>query len=138
MTATFERINPSSMVPPMNCTHIAKVPASANLAFISGQAAYTRERELVSPGDYYGQTKQVMENILLAVEGAGGKGWEDLVKVTYFVVDISPEAMEGLVRGMREVLGEAFENPPAASLVGVQALYHPDLLLEVEAIALVP
>ncbi len=39
---------------------------------------------------------------------------------------------------MHDVLGDEFDPPPAASLVGVEALYHPDMLIEIDAVVALP
>ena len=133
----IERINPPELVEPLSCTHIARV--TGQIAFIAGQGPYTKEREFVGKGDYYAQAKQVMENLLGAIRGAGAAGWGDVAKAQYFIVGLGrPEAIDGLVRAMHDVLGDDFDPPPAASLVGVEALYHPDMLIEIDAVVALP
>ncbi len=73
-----ERINPPELVEPLSCTHITRV--SGQLAFIAGQGPYTKNRDFVGKGDYYAQSKQVMENLLGAIRGAGATGWRDVAK----------------------------------------------------------
>ena len=78
------------------------------------------------------QTEQVMENLSTALAAAGAT-FDDVAKITTFVVDYTPE--------MRSVIGEVrgrylpADNPPASTLVGVSALAGPEWLIEIEAIA---
>ena len=78
------------------------------------------------------QAGQVWHNVGLALKGAGAT-FNDLVKINVYVVDYKPEYRDMLhqVR-MRHV---SSENPPASTLVGVQALARDGFLIEIEAIA---
>ncbi|MDQ1624621.1 MAG: hypothetical protein QOJ49_119, partial [Actinomycetota bacterium] len=65
---------------------------------------------------------------------AGGAGWDDVFKLTYFVVDTSALTV---VRAVRDEFVNV-DRPPASSLVQVAGLFRPDILIEVEAVAAVP
>jgi enamine deaminase RidA (YjgF/YER057c/UK114 family) len=82
------------------------------------------------PGDWEAQTRLAMENVGRALDAAGA-GWGDVVKLTFFVVDVSALAT---IRTVRDTFVDT-EHPPASSLVQVAALFRPDLLIEVEAVA---
>jgi len=88
----------------------------------------------VGVGDLGAQTRQVMENLRTALSAAGAS-LDDVVKITTFVVDYKPEdrAVISQVRG--QFLRA--DQPPASTLVGVQALAHPDFMIEIEATAVV-
>ena len=88
------------------------------------------ERNVVAPGDWEGQTRAVFENLERALE-AGGAGWSDVVKLTIYVVDV------GALDAIRAVRDEFVDTarPPTSSLVRVAGLVHPDVLIEVEAVA---
>jgi enamine deaminase RidA (YjgF/YER057c/UK114 family) len=75
--------------------------------------------ELVGPGDHHLQSRQAFTNLLNALAGAGA---------TF---------RDGFTRAMNDVLGAEAEPPPAATLVGVEALAFPEMLVEFEAIAVV-
>lgn len=90
------------------------------------------EGAIVGAGDWEVQMRQVMQNLRRALE-AEQATWADVVKLTFFVTDTSALTT---VRAVRD----EFVNtaaPPTSSLVQVAALAHPDLLVEIEAVAAV-
>lgn len=122
--------SPDGLPPTAGYSHVATVAAESRLVFVSGQIAADADGSIVAAGDWEGQTRQVMRNVerALAAEGAT---WADVVKLTFFVTDTSQLPT---VRAVRD----EFVNtaaPPASSLVRVAGLVHPDLLIEVEAVA---
>ena len=100
---------------------------------ISGQVALDRDGNLVGGDDLGAQTEQVMINLEIAL-GAAGAFFDDVVKIVTYVVDYRPEhrAIVGEVRGRYL----STESPPASTLVGVTALAAPELLVEIEAMAI--
>ncbi|GMU79073.1 MAG: enamine deaminase RidA [Acidimicrobiia bacterium] len=134
MVASIERINPEGLLEPVGFTHAVRVSGGTTI-YVSGQGAYTADHVLVGPGDYYEQSKQAFTNVLHALRGAGAT-FQDVVKATYLVVDLNPTALEGFVRAMNEVLGPDAVHP-AATLIGVQALGYPEMLVEFEVVAVV-
>jgi enamine deaminase RidA (YjgF/YER057c/UK114 family) len=131
---TIERINPEELLPAQGFTHVVRVTGETTI-YVSGQGAYTANHVLVGPGDHYEQSKQAFTNVLLALRAAGAS-FRDVVKATYLVVDLNPTALEGFTRAMNEVLGPDAEQP-AATMIGVQALGYPEMLVEFEVIAVV-
>jgi enamine deaminase RidA (YjgF/YER057c/UK114 family) len=90
--------------------------------------------EIVGKGDLKVQVKQVYENLKLCLAAAGAT-FENVVKMNTYVVNYKPE----YVTTIREVRSGylSSKNPPASTLAGVQALYHPDVMIEIEAIAII-
>ena len=106
------------------------VPAG-RLVFISGIVAMDESGEVIAPGDMEAQTRHVFDRMgeLLLEAGAG---FQDVVKITTFVTDMSKYA------GFSKVRGEVFRDGyPASATVGANALVKEGLLVEVEAIAVV-
>lgn len=100
-----------------------------NLLFTSGQIPLTADGTLAGDG-IEAQTEQVLENLRAVLE-AGGSGLEQVVKCTCFISDMNNYAQ------MNEVYGRFFsESSPARSAVEVARLPK-DVLIEIEAIALV-
>ena len=99
----------------------------------SGQIAMEANGDVVGVGDWESQARAVFRNLTTALE-AGGAGWRDVVKLTFYVVDVSPLAT---IRAVRDEFVD-LDRPPTSTLVGVAGLAHPDLLLEVEAVAWLP
>jgi enamine deaminase RidA (YjgF/YER057c/UK114 family) len=98
---------------------------------VSGTTATDEEGAVVAVGDPYGQARHAMENVVSAVEEAGG-AVGDVVRTRMYVVDI--DEWEEVGRAHAEVFGDV---RPATSMVEVSRLVDPDLLVEVEAEAVV-
>jgi enamine deaminase RidA (YjgF/YER057c/UK114 family) len=126
-------INPPTIATPRGYTHIVTA-TSGRMIWISGQVAFNVKGELVGKGDLRAQTTQVYENLKNALAAAGATT-ADVVKVNTYVVDFKPADLAII----REVRGQyfPFENMPASTLVGVQALAFEGLLIEVEVVAVV-
>lgn len=100
--------------------------------YISGQVAMDAEGNVMGEGDIKAQTERVLENVAIVLDEAGG-GLEDVVKVTVFITDM------GMYDGIHEVRRRYFSEPyPASSMVEVSALIDPRLLVEMEAVAVIP
>jgi enamine deaminase RidA (YjgF/YER057c/UK114 family) len=123
-------INPKGLAISPAYTHVVEV-SGGRTAFISGQVALDEKGELVGRGDIRAQTRKVFENMKLALSAAGA-GFDDVVKLTYYIVGYRPE----LLAPIREVRAEYLSktNPPASTLVGVEKLFLDDVMIEVEAI----
>ncbi|HKA43735.1 MAG TPA: RidA family protein [Burkholderiales bacterium] len=124
-------INPEGMNRPGTYTPVVTARGGKTI-YISGQVALDERGQLVGGGDLKAQTEQVYRNLGLALKGAGA-GFQDVVKITTYVVNYKPEYRSL----MHEVRSRHFsrENPPASTLVGVQSLARPDILVEIEAVA---
>jgi 2-iminobutanoate/2-iminopropanoate deaminase len=108
------------------------VPAQGRLVFISGMTARRPDGSIAGVGDVEAQTRQVCENIRSAVEAAGGT-LDDVCRVDVFVRNI--EHFEKI----HQVRREYFKTPaPASTMVEVTKMVHPDYLIEINAIAVVP
>ena len=110
-------------------THVVVAETQA-LIFISGQLARDKLGNIVGPRDMRAQIRQVGENMRWALEAAGAT-LDDLVKTTTFVTDIDEFFRHVDVR--HDYLGVAL---PASTTVEVRRLAHPDLMVEIEAIAI--
>ena len=102
--------------------------------YVAGQVAYTAEGQLIGQGDLQAQTVQVCENIQTALAAAGST-FSDLVKLTMYIVNYKP-ADRSIIMEVRNQYVSA-ENPPTSTLLGVQSLALPALLIEMDAIAVV-
>jgi reactive intermediate/imine deaminase len=98
------------------------------LLFISGQAGYGDDGKIVG-GGFVAQGEQAFSNLKRALE-AGGSGLDKVLKVTIFLTDMSN--FEHVVALRRKY----FRHPyPADTIVEVRALYTPEAMIEIEAIA---
>lgn len=98
---------------------------------VSGTTATDEEGEVVAVGDPYRQTRRALANVESALVEAGA-ALDDVVRTRLFVVDIDQWGAIGRAHG--EVLGEI---RPATSMVEVRRLIDPDMLVEIEAVAIV-
>lgn len=114
-------------------THAVQVSGGKTI-FISGQVALDEKGELVGRGDLRAQTRKVFENLKLSLSAAGA-GFDDVVKLTYYIVGYRPEQLAPIREVRSEYLSKT--HPPASTLVGVEALFQDGVLIEVEAIAIV-
>ena len=100
-----------------------------NVIEVSGTTAVENDR-IVHVDDAYRQTRYVIQKIEKALKEAGA-GLEDVIRTRMFVTDIS------LWEEYGKAHGEFFkEIKPATSMVEVEALIHPDMMLEMEATAI--
>lgn len=104
----------------------SRVVVRGDAAWVSGTTA-TVDGAVVHPGDAAAQTRQALENLVSALEGAGFAA-ADVVRTRMFVTDI------GRWQEIGQVHGEFFGDiRPATSMVQVAALIDPDMLVEIEA-----
>src|SRR5215217_3737580 len=126
-------INPPTLNPTNGFTHVVAA-TGAKTIYVSGQVSVNEKAEVVGKGDFRAQVERTFENLKAALTAAGAT-FKDVVKVTYFVVGLKPEH----VPHVREVRAKYLDaaNPPASTLVGVEALVVPDWLIEIELVAVV-
>jgi reactive intermediate/imine deaminase len=129
---TKRSIDPEGMAAPVGpYAHVVTVPPGGRLVFCAGAVALGPDGEVVAEGDIVGQTRQVMENLRLALDAAGAT-FDDVIKVTNYVVDVNDW------RKVLPVRAEYLKEPyPASTFVEVSALMFPELLIEIEAVAVV-
>lgn len=126
-------IQPAELAKPVGYTHTVSAEGG-RMVFISGQVAFDANNRIVGAGDLRAQTEQVLKNLGVALAAAGAT-FADIVKWTTYVVNFKPadRAVIAEVRG-RILAGNP---PPASTLIGVQSLVVPELLIEIEAVAVV-
>ena len=99
--------------------------------YLSGAVAFDSEGNVVGEGDVYAQSKQIFKNIEEALASAGAS-MADVVKITTYLTDISRYGEFGKART------EAFPNGvPSSTVVTSPALVMPELLVEVETVAVI-
>ena len=122
-------INPKGLVKPTGYTHLVIAP-DGRTVYIAGQVAFDSTGKVVGEGDFAAQAEQVFRNLKQALESVGGS-MADLVKTTTYITDIKH------VPALRDVRGRylAKTQPPANTLVAVSSLARPELLIEIEGVA---
>lgn len=134
MSAEIAFLNPEGLSQPPGYSHVVTARGGTTV-YISGQVAVDATGTLVGEGDHRKQAEQVFANLQTALTAAGAS-FEHVVKLTYYVVNLSPEVTKMLRELRAGYINQA--RPPASTLVAVAALVDPRLLLEIEAIAVIP
>ena len=131
MTMPLRHLDPEGLHPvPGVLSHVVVVP-EAGLVYLSGQIAWNQAGEPVGVGDHGRQAQQIVRNIDIAL-AAAGTDRSRVIKETIYVVDYRPEAVQPIIQALREGVETP---PPAQTLVGVEALFAPEYLVEVDIVA---
>ncbi|CAM5687305.1 RidA family protein [Mycolicibacterium aubagnense] len=111
------------------------IATGSRLVFMAGQVAWDADGALVGEGDLAAQVEQAYLNIGAAIAELGGS-FDDIAKVTIYVVDWTidkvPLVQEGRARACAKL---GVDTLAPGTLIGVAALFVPEHLVEVEAIA---
>ncbi len=109
----------------------ANAVKKGNMVFVSGTVGMDKDGNLIKPNDIRAQTRQTFENIKSVLHEAGAT-MDDVMKVTVFLKNTSD------YEGMNEVRKEFFPNTlPASTAVAIADFMLPELLVEIEAIAVI-
>lgn len=133
-TPAVRYVHPPGLAKSPRYSHVAVVNRG-RMILVSGQVAQDAAGNPVGAGAMEAQTRQVFENLKSALAGAGAS-FDDVVKLTTYIVDISKNIEP--YRKVREQYLKGRTSPPTSTTVGVSALVREGYLLEVEAIAVVP
>jgi enamine deaminase RidA (YjgF/YER057c/UK114 family) len=132
---TVQLLTPEGMFQPVPYHHVS-VGTGSRQVHVAGQIARDAEANHVAPGDLTGQVAQALRNTARGLAGAGAT-FADVVRLRFFVTHWSPEKMGDFMAGLESVSDElGIPRPlPPVSLIGVDYLFEPDVLVEVEAFA---
>ncbi|MGP3990513.1 RidA family protein [Streptomyces sp. 3N207] len=119
---------PEGLAPGNGYSHL--VIGEGRFIAISGQVALDADGKVVGEGDHTAQAEQVFANLQRCLDEAGA-GFGDVVKFTFFVTDL---AVMPALRAVRDRYLDP-ERLPACSAVQVAGLVRPELLIEIEALA---
>lgn len=129
----IELLNPPALPASPIYAQVA-VATGARTVYVSGQVAITADGTHVGPGDLAAQVEQAYLNLAAALEAAGAT-FADVASQRVYVVDWAPEKVAALGEGVGRVAEKLGFRPTAMTLIGVVALGEPDLLVEIEAVA---
>lgn len=132
---TVRLLTPEGMFQPVPYHHVS-IGTGTRHVHVAGQIARDAEGNPVATGDLTGQVAQSLRNTARGLAGAGAD-FSDVVRLRFFVTHWSPEKMDDFMAGIVEVADElGIPRPfPPVSLIGVDYLFEPDVLVEVEAFA---
>jgi enamine deaminase RidA (YjgF/YER057c/UK114 family) len=127
-------LNPSTMPATRGYTHVVETSGPARTVYIAGQLGMTPDGKFAGgPGDFRSQATQCFENLKAALAAVGG-GFEHVVKITNYFVDMAHLQTFFEVRD-RYVNTKA---PPASTAIQIGKLAREGALFEIEAIAVIP
>lgn len=132
---TVQMLTPEGMFQPVPYHHVT-IGTGTRQVHVAGQIARDAGANHIATGDLTGQVEQVMRNTARGLAGAGAT-FADVVRLRFFVTRWSPDRMGDFMAGLDGVADElGIPRPyPPLSLIGVDYLFEPDVLVEVEAFA---
>jgi enamine deaminase RidA (YjgF/YER057c/UK114 family) len=126
--------NPENVWTPKGFSQAVEIDlGNSKMVLISGQVALDKAGNLVGKDDFATQAKQIFQNIKLILENSGGS-MNNLVKLNFYLRDVSQ------IQTLRNIRDQFIntQSPPASTLVEVSKLFREDILIEIEATAIVP
>jgi enamine deaminase RidA (YjgF/YER057c/UK114 family) len=132
---TVQLLSPEGMFQPVPYHHVS-IGTGSRQVHVAGQIARDADGNHIATDDLAGQVAQALRNTARGLAGAGAT-FSDVVRLRFFVTHWSPEKIDDFMAGLNEVVHElGIPQPmPPVSLIGVDYLFEPDVLVEVEASA---
>ncbi|SHI19703.1 RidA family protein [Streptomyces sp. 3214.6] len=129
-------MNPAGL-PKIDAYRQVSVATGSKLVFVAGQVAWDADGVTVGEGDLAAQVERCYLNVGTALAAAGAS-FDDVAKLTAYVVDWTPDKMPLFLEGAGRAFAKLGVTPvPPATLLGVAALDVPAHLVEIEATAVV-
>ena len=134
MHGNVQHLNPVGLHKNPAYTQAVVVSGNATTIYVGGQNAVDASGNIVGKGDLRAQTEKALQNIETAL-AAGGAGIQHVVKWNVYI--LHGQSAQAGFEAFQKVWGQR-PNPPVISGIFVSALAHPDFLVEIDAIAVVP
>jgi len=134
MKGSVQHLNPDGLHRNPAYSQAVVVTGNVKTVYIGGQNAVNAAGEIVGKGDIKAQTEQVLRNVETAL-AAGGARLDHVVKWNVYIVQ-GQSLLPGF-EAFQRAWGER-PNPPLVTGIFVAGLAHPDFLVEIEAVAVVP
>ncbi|GAB2468995.1 RidA family protein [Promicromonospora xylanilytica] len=133
---TVQLLTPDGMFQPVPYHHVS-IGTGSRHVHVAGQISRDSEANHLATDDLAGQVAQVLRNTARGLAGAGAT-FADVVRLRFFVTHWSPEKIDDFMAGIESVTEElALPQPlPPLSAIGVDYLFEPDVLVELEAYAI--
>lgn len=132
---TVQLLTPEGMFQPVPYHHVS-ISTGSRQVHVAGQIARDEEANHIATGDLTGQVAQALRNTARGLAGAGAT-FADVVRLRFFVTHWTPDKIADFMAGIESVTEElGIPTPmPPLSAIGVDYLFEPDVLVEVEAYA---
>lgn len=131
---TITLLNPEGL-PRIDGYQQVAIATGSKFVFVAGQVSWDADGTTIGEGDLAAQVEQCLVNVDAALTGAGAS-FDDVAKLTIYVVDWTADKMPQLVEGLGRAAGRlGITADPPATLIGVAALDVPEHLVEVEVTA---
>jgi enamine deaminase RidA (YjgF/YER057c/UK114 family) len=127
-----DRIDPPELFTIPGLANVT-IATGTRIVHVSGQTGVDVDGKVVG-STHLDQCRQVFRNLVIALNAADAT-LADVAKLTIYMVDYSEAALEALTTAAIEVLGADFPIT-ASTLVGVATLWQPDVLVEIDAVAI--
>lgn len=127
-----DAVDPAGIWPPFGAFSMAVIQVDGQVVHLKGQVALDQQGRIVGAQDMRVQVRKVLENIQAVLASMGGR-MGDVVSLVHYATDIER------FMGTGDIRKEFFAAPfPVTTTVQVSRLYHPDLLIEITAVAEIP
>jgi enamine deaminase RidA (YjgF/YER057c/UK114 family) len=126
-------VNPWTWQDAMGYSQAIELGQAKRTLVCAGQTSVDDQGSPLHAGDMAAQLKQAMANLETVLQ-AGGFDLTDVVRLNFYTTDIG-KFMQGAAGGGLVRLAETNVRP-ASTLLGVAALFHPDIMVEIEATAM--
>jgi len=132
---SVQLLSPEGLFQPVPYHHVS-IGTGSRQVHVAGQIARDGDANRLATGDLTGQVEIVLRHTARALAGAGAM-FSDVVRLRFFAVDWKPEKADAFMKGIENVTEELdLPTPlPPTSLIGVDYLWEPDVLVELEAFA---
>ena len=129
---SIDAFDPANLWQPFGAFSMGAIQGEGRLIHLKGQIALDRDGKVVGKGDMRAQTRKTLENIRTVLACIGGE-MQDIVSLTHHVTDI-----EAFMK-TADIRRQFFAPPyPVTTTVQVVRLFHPDLVVEITAMAQIP
>ncbi|MGI8798167.1 MAG: RidA family protein [Pseudonocardia sp.] len=129
-------VHAAGLVEPQGYAHVG-IATGTRTVYLAGQVGQDADGAVVGVGDLAAQTEQALVNVSIALDAAGAS-FDDVAKTTIYVVGWTREMMGPLFEGLGRAAARLEIDPVGpTTLVGVQALATPEILVEFDVTAVV-
>jgi enamine deaminase RidA (YjgF/YER057c/UK114 family) len=130
---TVQRIKPEGLAPAHGYAH-ATVATGSRIVHVGGQIAVALDGKVPAPGDYEAQGELALRNVVTALTAAGGTT-ADLTNITVYIVGLDADTQDQTFAGYGAAAADLSVRSTGFAVIGVQALGHPEALVEITATA---